>query len=336
MNLKPNLRYRLFKWEFWPFYIFYIPVYFFYFILSILSKSLSFMTLANPGMRFGGFFNYSKFDVLKQIPQQYLPVSHIFIETPSLKEVKEVMFEKGLVYPIILKPDEGERGSGVEKLNSDNEVESYLLDNPENTILQEYITYSNEYGVMYIKYPSSSKSIITSVVHKGELFIIGDGKSTLLSLFKEHSRAVLYLDFLKEQYRDDLSLILGEGEKFMLSKMGNHCRGAIFNDANHLKDQIDIATFDKISSNVEGFYFGRYDLKAKDEKSLLKGEFKIMELNGVNSEPAHIYDPQNSIINAYKDLFTHWWYIYRVSKENRQKGFRETSFPMLLQSLMER
>lgn len=336
MNLKPDFKHRILKWEFWPFYIFYIPIYFFYLILSILSKSLSFMTLVNPGMKFGGFFNYSKFDALKQIPSKYLPKSHFFKETPTLEDVKKIMKNLSLSYPIILKPDEGERGIGVEKIKSDEEVLSYLECEPKDIILQEYITAINEFGVMYVRYPYERKGRITSVVYKGELFVLGDGQSTLLELFKKHPRAVLYLEFLKETYKQDLNKILLFNEKFMISKMGNHCKGAIFNDANYLKNELDIEIFDEISLSVDEFYFGRYDLKAENEEELKKGNFKIMELNGVNSEPAHIYDPQNTLFNAYKDLFSHWWAIYKISQQNKQSGYPKTSFSFLLKSLISR
>ena len=32
---------------------------------------------------------------------------------------------------------------------------------------------------------------------------------------------------------------------------------------------------------------------------------QIIELNGVSSEVAHIYHPYGSLIQAYKDIFTH-------------------------------
>ncbi|TRX68231.1 D-alanine--D-alanine ligase [Flammeovirga kamogawensis] len=336
MNLKPNLRYRLFKWEFWPYYIFYIPVYFLYFGLSALSRSLSFMTLANPGMRYGGFFSYSKFDVLRQLPSKFLPKSAFFVETPSLYKVKEQMQKLNLTYPVILKPDEGERGSGVEKIKNDKDLENYLSDKPERIILQEFITAPHEFGVMYIRRPSEKKGKITSVVFKDELYIVGDGENNLLTLFKKHPRAILYIDFLKEKYADRLNQVLENEEVLMLSKMGNHSRGAIFNDANHLINNLDTTLYDQISNHIDGFYFGRYDVKAESEEALIKGEFKVMELNGVNSEPAHIYDPENSIFNAYKDLFAHWWSIYEISKENRKQGYTETPFPTLVQSLMDK
>ena len=47
-----------------------------------------------------------------------------------------------------------------------------------------------------------------------------------------------------------------------------------------------------------------------------------MEINGANSEPAHIYDPSTSLYNAYYELFKHWNIIYRISRYNHQKGVR--------------
>ncbi|NMF36632.1 ATP-grasp domain-containing protein [Flammeovirga yaeyamensis] len=301
-----------------------------------MSRSLSFMTSVNPGMKYGGFFDYSKYDVLKQIPQKYVPKSDFYFDTPSVDEVKASMKSLGLEYPIILKPNEGERGSGVEKIQSDIDLKEYLKPQPKEIILQEFIDTNDEYGVMYVRYPDQLKGKITSIVYKGELYVVGDGVSNLLQLFEGHQRAFLYLDFLKEKYDDRLHEVVDDGEVFMLSKMGNHSRGAIFNDANYLISQLDTKVFDEISSHIDGFYFGRYDLKAKDEQALINGDFKVMELNGVNSEPAHIYDPENSLFAAYKDLFAHWWRIYKIGKQNRKQGHSDTPFPVLLQSLMNR
>ncbi|WP_158021933.1 ATP-grasp domain-containing protein [Flammeovirga pacifica] len=294
------------------------------------------MTSVNPGMKYGGFFDYSKYDVLKQIPSQYIPKTKFFLKSPSNDDVKKSMKELGLSYPVILKPNEGERGSGVEKISNDTDLNDYLKTKPEEIILQEFIATNDEYGIMYVRYPDQSKGKITSIVFKGELYVVGDGKSDLLSLFNNHHRASLYLDFLTDKYQDVLHHVIADGEVFMLSKMGNHCRGAIFNDANYLISKLDTKVFDEISAHIDGFYFGRYDLKAEDEEALIKGEFKVMELNGVNSEPAHIYDPENSLIAAYKDLFAHWWRIYKIGKQNRKQGHSDTPFPVLLQSLMNR
>lgn len=52
--------------------------------------------------------------------------------------------------------------------------------------------------------------------------------------------------------------------------------------------------------------------------------FKIVELNGINSEPVHIYDQQTGLFNAYKDFFTHMRYMYEISEENKLRGIQRT------------
>ena len=47
---------------------------------------------------------------------------------------------------------------------------------------------------------------------------------------------------------------------------------------------------------------------------------KIMELNGANSEPAHIYDPKMPILKAYRFLFNHWSNLYQISVRNHENG----------------
>ncbi len=40
-----------------------------------------------------------------------------------------------------------------------------------------------------------------------------------------------------------------------------------------------------------------------------------MEVNGVNSEPIHIYDPSYSIWNAYRDIFFQMKIIFDLSQK---------------------
>jgi hypothetical protein len=51
-----------------------------------------------------------------------------------------------------------------------------------------------------------------------------------------------------------------------------------------------------------------------------------MELNGANSEPAHIYDPNMPLMQAYKDLITHWKTIYKISVLNNKQGIKYMPF----------
>lgn len=68
---------------------------------------------------------------------------------------------------------------------------------------------------------------------------------------------------------------------------------------------------------MAGFHFGRFDIKVKSIENLIVGNnLKILEVNGVNSLPIHIFDPSYSTYKCYKDLHEHWRLIYTISKQN--------------------
>lgn len=118
----------------------------------------------------------------------------------------------------------------------------------------------------------------------------------------------------------DLSRIPAEGERVELSFVGNHSYGTAFYNFNHFSDDSLISVFDSLCSRIEGFYFGRFDLRCKSPEALKKGEFKILELNGVGSEPLHIFDPKEKLSDAYSSLFHHWNVIYTISRINRKSA----------------
>ena len=39
-----------------------------------------------------------------------------------------------------------------------------------------------------------------------------------------------------------------------------------------------------------------------------------MEINGVNAEPTHIYQPGHGLFKAYRDIFSHMKIIYEIGK----------------------
>lgn len=317
---------KLLKWEFWPFWIFYIPVYVKYLWLSLKAGTMAFFTAANPLMKHGGFTDYSKYDVLKHIKPKFLPFTFL-ISDADYEKTAAFISEKQLKFPLIFKPDLGERGFGVEKLNNLQSVKTYFNQgNIGDLIIQEYVDYPLELGVMYSKKTSEKSGMINSVVMKEFLKIKGDGESTLKEIILNDKRAQYYVDGLLELYVNDLDTVIEDGYEKELVAIGNHSRGTTFLNANHLINDKLVKVFDEISSSIPGYHFGRYDLRVPNEQDLYEGKnIKIMELNGAASEPAHIYDPEMPILTAYKYLFEHWQRLYEISIENHKKGIPYTS-----------
>jgi hypothetical protein len=312
---------KLFKWEFWPSWLFYLPIYALYLWYSLRARTLMFFSASNPGMYMGGFVDYSKYDVLKKIPQNVVPITFLIEENDQqLKTVKSYLDKKEIDFPFILKPDRGERGFAVEKIENEAELEKYLKKFRTRLVMQEYAPEKLEFGVLYYRMPDDEKGNISSVVQKVLPHVVGDGLSNLDTLLKNTERTSYYYAELSKAYASRLHEVPEKDQELILSEIGNHCRGATFYNCNHLINERLIETFDKLSKEIDGFYFGRYDIKTDSEEDLYNGIFKIVELNGANSEPAHIYDPNMPLFKAYRYMFRHWKTIFRISVKNHKKG----------------
>ena len=58
---------------------------------------------------------------------------------------------------------------------------------------------------------------------------------------------------------------------------------------------------------------------AADEEALKRGEFVVIEVNGVASLPTHMFDPKFSVWQAYKIFFEHGKLLAQIAAEHRDK-----------------
>lgn len=321
-----NFIIRLKSWEYWPFGIIQFPVIIYFLWLALRARSFLFFSASNPGIVMGGMFGESKYEVLKKVPVQYVPVTILVDPSAGKSKILRLMHGSGLRFPVIFKPDLGERGFMVQRINSEAEVESYLMKMKYPFIIQELIDLPLELGVFYLRFPQWINGKVTSVVMKEMLSVCGDGVSTLSELILKKERAKLRWQVLKETYSAQLGDILKPGEIKELVSIGNHCLGTKFLDGSRLiNDQLS-AIFDQIGKQIEGFYFGRFDLRCASIEDLYAGKIKVLELNGCGAEPAHIYDPGFSLLKAIEVLINHWRNIFLIARENSKRGASYINF----------
>lgn len=305
----------------------YLPVSFYYVYLSIRAGSFFFFSASNPSIEYGGMFFESKQKIFELIPRQYYP-STVYIDGKDdflliTKKIKAA----GITYPLIAKPDRGERGWCVMKIESENELADYTQKMPVSFIIQEYINHPLEFSIFYFRHPKRKTGKVTSVTFKKMLTVTGDGFSTVEKLIQNNSRSFLQYPKLRKNKKIDLNRILPKGEQKVLVPYGNHVLGAMFLNYNHIIDDRLEKTIDHISQQIEGFYFGRYDLRCTSIEDLKNGKnISILELNGAGAEPAHIYDPSFSFFKAQLVIAAHYKMMYDAAKENRKKGISFMSF----------
>jgi hypothetical protein len=321
-----NFIIRLKSWEYWPFGIIQFPVIIYFLWLSLRARSFLFFSASNPGIVMGGMFGESKYEVLKKLPVQYRPVTILVNPSAGKNEILWLMKENGLRFPVIFKPDLGERGFMVQRINDEAAVANYLTKMKYPFIIQELVDLPLEFGVFYLRFPQWSKGKVTSIVMKEMLSVCGDGVSTLRALIFKKERARLRWPVLRETYSAQLGDVLNPGEIKELVSIGNHCLGTKFLDGSHLINDRVSATFDQIGKQIEGFYFGRFDLRCESIEDLYAGKIKVLELNGCGAEPAHIYDPGFSLLKAIGVLIEHWRNIFLIARENSKRGASYINF----------
>lgn len=328
-----NIHTRIQKYrrrEFWPGYIFDIPVYVYFFYLALRARYIGFFSNINPGMMLSGFSGYGKHEDIDKFDQKLLPISIFIREWQTNEYIQLEMKKNNIHYPCIAKPTLGRTGRDVKKIHNEKQLKTYLKHIHEDILIQEFIDYPLEFWIFYYRIPGDKQGHITGIVEKKFMFLHGDGKSSFEQLVYHHPRAKYYYSQLKKEYPNTRTNILAEWEKFQLNYIGNHVRWSTFYDVSNLITPQLEKIIDEISQKVDGFYFGRYDIKAKDIASLYLGDFKIIELNGMGSLPTHIYDPEHNIRHAYKTLFYHRKIAYRISKENKKRGHKYIPFKKIV------
>lgn len=312
---------KTFSWEYWPMWLVYLPASFYYIFLAVKARSFFFFSASNPSIENGGMLFESKWKIFELIPKDLYPNTIFIQELHTFETIKEKLENSNLKFPLIAKPDVGGRGFGVKKIHSISELETYRNSVKVSFLIQECINFPLELSVFYFRKPNEATGQITSVTVKELLSITGDGSSSIEQLIKKYNRAFLQYNKLKNDSHINFKEVLKKDEKRNLVPYGNHVLGALFLNYNHIIDSDLTSTFDAISKQIDGFYFGRYDIRCTSIEDLKKGKnISILELNGAGAEPAHIYDPNYSYFKAQIDLVNYFKNMYGASTENHKMG----------------
>lgn len=302
-------------------WVVYLPVSIYYIYLSIKARSFFFFSASNPTIENGGMFFESKWLIFQQIPKELFPTTIFVKPEDTLDDIIRNMQKAAIEFPIIVKPDRGERGWLVKKIHSENELKQYKESLHITLLIQSYVDLPYEFSVFYYRHPNKNKGIITSITLKQLLTITGDGKQTIKELIFKNDRAFLQYQHLKKDTTINFDLVLEENKSMVIVPYGNHCLGTKFINYNHLISPELEESFDRISKRIKGFSYGRFDLRCSSIDNLIKGiDIAILELNGAGAEPAHIYDPSFSFWKAQLVLASHYKMMFDAAIENHKRG----------------
>lgn len=324
-------------WEFWPPWLFYPPVIAHVLWLALRHRSLTLFTAVNPSMPAGGFIGESKTAILaglgpgpRVVRSRLIPAA-LPLEARA-KIVAEFQQSSGLSYPIVLKPDAGQRGSGVKVAREPRDVRAWLEVMRADGLVQEFVP-GIEFGVFYYRFPREATGRVFSITHKVFPSVVGDGRSTLERLILLDPRAVAMADAYRRRLHGRLWEVPAAGERVTLVDIGNHCQGAVFLDGSAWVTPELERAIDELSRGYAGFYFGRYDVRANSLEDFRAGRFCAIELNGATSEATHIYDPKHSVLDAWAILRRQWRILFEIARQNREGGAPVATLGELLSEL---
>ncbi|MBY0503074.1 MAG: VTT domain-containing protein [Bryobacteraceae bacterium] len=313
---------RKIQWEFWPVWAAYLPLAPYLLFLAVRHRSLTLFTAANPGIESGGFAGESKSEILRKLSS----IPHAVAEFRVVRSAAEAL-PFATEYPLVLKPDAGQRGSGVSIVHSERELREYTWTG--DIILQRYVP-GCEFGVYYVRYPHEAAGRIVSITEKRFPQVTGDGLRTVRELILEDPRAVCLAETYLSSCKVPLDEVPARARRIPLVEIGSHCRGAVFLNGIHLHTEALAAQVDRIAKAHPGFHLGRFDVRAPSLEAFQRGEFQVIELNGVTAEPTHIYDPEVSLFAAYRAMAAQWRMACEIGAMHRADGVLPMSLGELI------
>src|SRR5688572_18802751 len=266
---------RFARWEFWPPWLLYAPVVAWVAWLALRHRGVTTITTSNPGIPDGGVVGESKAEILARLPARYTIPSHRVAHgrgADALAAALAQMSAAGWTFPLVLKPDVGQRGVGVRLVRSLQQLGDYLSAADSDVLMQPFHEGPYEAGIFYYRFPGHVRGTILSITDKRFPVIVGDGTSTIRRLIEEDPRYGLQSHLFFARHASVLDTVLARGDRMPLTIAGNHAQGTTFLDGGHLWTPALEARIDAIARDYEGFFIGRFDVRYGSPEAFTAGD----------------------------------------------------------------
>lgn len=302
--------------EFWSDWLWQVPLFLQGLALGLMRGSPNWFVRANPGMPWGGMFDAPKSSILQQLRPQNRPQGQLIHFAGGVPGIPAAVS-----FPLIVKPDAGERGRGVYKINDAAAWTALWQQSaPGAYLVQNFVPAPYEFGVFVIR-DVAGRLRIQSLTWKLPLGVVGDGHSSLEQLLAVHPRAQRFKQFWPRFSANERKAVPAVGTFIPLHFSGNHSRGATFLNASHFIDADMEAAFNALLAPLAGFHYGRLDVMVAEVADLRHPDrIQVLEINGANAEPAHVYDPDGSWWAGLREHFRFQRMMWRVANRNLKAG----------------
>ncbi len=346
---------RLASHEWWPSWAIYLPLWYWLTVDAIRYRHPCVFTCANPGIgNAGGFIDESKAAILRgfrgELASAMLPwvliEAHAADRATAAAEAVRTQPELG-GYPIIAKPDRGQKGFGVTRCDDEAALRRAVDSMEVDLMLQRYHPGPAEFAVMWIRSldergDGMDRGRVVSVTRKASQHVVGDGTATLRALIARDRRLRMQEHVFAERFGPaGMRRVPGVVERVTLGHAGNHCQGAAFYDAPELITPDLSAAMDRLMLGFSGEHGGgldvvRLDLRCQSGEQLARGHIEgVLELNGTTAESVSIYDPRTNARWAWGVVAAQWRAACALGAWRQRTGVRPTG-PIRLLRMVRR
>jgi len=352
---------RLIHHEYWPTQAFYFPFYPRFLWMAFRSGGVRQVTCCNPDIENGGgWAGESKVAIMEKLapagpvvlPTYLISVAATAQERASV--LRDLMARHTAIgdFPIVLKPNEAQRGHAFKLARSMEQAEQYLADMIAAAVVQPYHAGPEECGIFWMRYSKKQLAngkgpdgrqiqqgrlgFVYSITRKEFPRVTGDGSRTLEQLVRQHPRYRRQATVFLQRFAGDLARVPARGEEVRLAISGNHCQGTLFRDGADLITPELEAEVDRIARVFPRLDYGRFDVRYTTEDELKQGRgMAIIELNGSSSEPTNMYDPERTYFWALTVLSRMWQQVIELAKERRAEGVKPLTIRQFVHVIRE-
>ncbi|HEY8683930.1 MAG TPA: hypothetical protein VIM06_12225 [Rhodanobacter sp.] len=298
--------------------------------LGLRHGSLTLPSAANPQITAGGLVGDTKSEYFACMGPHALsmvaPYATLRVAGDDvLAAALSAMHERGLVFPIVAKPDLGWCGFGVRLLDDALELADYLARYPagESLMLQQYRDEPGEAGIFYVRHPQQPRGRLLGILLRHYPQVVGDGVSTVAQLIEADARLSRAVHNPREhECRYDPDEVPACGDTVRLSLIGSTRVGGRYEDATAVASEELLAAIEVVARDMPQFHVGRFDVRYRNLQELRRGRFSIMEVNGAGSEAVHAWDPKYSVRQVYRMVFAKQRELFALGAANRARGHR--------------
>jgi hypothetical protein len=239
----------------------------------------------------------------------------------SWDELMAQVSKLGLSYPFCVKPDVGMKGLMFRIVRSEEQLRLYHDLMTADYLIQALVDLPVECSVFYSRLPAAATGLISGLVEKEPLHLIGTGTHTVGELIQQDVRARMHRAELMAKHAPRMGYLLPRGERLVLTDAANAARGARMIDrATQVTPEL-LRVFDVLYA-TSGLGYGRFDLKCASLEDLQLGKFLILEFNGCGAEPIHMYAAGWSWWRCLREVLRHNRIMFRIARANCKSGTR--------------